>query len=86
VRLIYREIYVGCAERPDGRWNVIAIPPGGKRDDIRVVQPDLEFLEAAEIGARLRERVRDFPQAEEYSADELLALCQRLRETIKLRW
>ncbi len=27
--LIYREIYVGCGERQDGRWNVIVIPPGG---------------------------------------------------------
>jgi hypothetical protein len=29
--LIYREIYVGCGERQDGRWNVIVIPPGGAR-------------------------------------------------------
>ncbi len=47
--LIYREIYVGCGERQDGRWNVIVIPPGGARDDVRVVQPDLDILEAAEI-------------------------------------
>jgi hypothetical protein len=82
--LIYREIYVGCGERQDGRWNVVVIPPGGARDDVRVVQPDLDILEAAEIAWRLRERVREFPQAEGYSADELLALCTRLRETIKL--
>src|SRR5229473_3686335 len=82
--LIYREIYVGCGERQDGRWNVIVIPPGGARDDVRVVQPDLDILEAAEIAGRLRERVRELPQAEAYSADELLALCTRLRETIKL--
>jgi hypothetical protein len=83
--LIYREIYVGCGERQDGRWNVIVIPPGGARDDVRIVQPDLDILEAAEIAGRLRERVREFPQAEAYSADELLALCTRMRETIKLR-
>ena len=54
-------------------------------DDVRVVQPDLDILEAAEIAWRLRERVLDFPQADSYSADELLVLCTRLRETIKLR-
>jgi hypothetical protein len=78
--LIYREVYVGCGKRPDGGWDVIAIPPGGARDDVRIVQADLEFLEAAEIAARLRERVREFPQAEAYSADELLAPCTRLRD------
>jgi hypothetical protein len=36
------------------------------------------------MAARLRERVGECPQAEAYSADELLALCIRLRETIKL--
>lgn len=83
--LIYREIYVGCAEQHDGSWNVIVIPPGGARDDVRVIQTGLDILKAGEIAARLRERVREFPQAEDYSADELLALCMRLRETIKLR-
>lgn len=78
--LIYREVYVGCGERPDGRWDVIAIPPGGARDDVRIVQADLELLEAVHIAARLRERVREFPQAEAYSADELLALCTRVRD------
>ena len=58
---------------------MIVIPPGGARDDVRIVQPDLDILEAAEIAGR------EFPQAEAYSADELLALCTRLRETIKLR-
>jgi hypothetical protein len=83
--LMYREIYVSCGERQDRRWNVLVIPPGGARDDVRVVQPDLDILEAVEIAGRLRERVHEFPQAEAYSADELLALCTRLRETIKLR-
>jgi hypothetical protein len=83
--LIYREVYVGCGERPDGRWNVIAIPPGGARNDIRIVQADLELLAALDIAAQLRERVSEFPQAEFYSADELLALAIRLRETIKVR-
>ncbi len=32
---------------------MIVIPPGGLRDDGRVVQADLEVLEAAEIAARL---------------------------------
>ena len=82
--LIYRKIYVGCGERQGRRWNVIVIPPGGARDDVRVVQPDLDILEAAEIAGRLRERVRESPQAEAYTADELLAPCTRLRETIKL--
>jgi len=56
--VIYREIYVGCAERQDGSWNVIVIPPGGARDDVRVIQTDLDILRAGEIAARLRERVR----------------------------
>jgi hypothetical protein len=42
-------------------------------------------MEAAEIAGQLRKRVREFPQAETYSVDELLALCTRLRETITLR-
>ena len=71
---------ISCGERQDGRWEVIVIPPGGLRDDVRVVQADLEILEAAEIAARLRECVRELHQAEAYSADELLALCTRLRE------
>jgi hypothetical protein len=45
-----------------------------------IVQPDLEFSEAAEIAGRLRQRVREFPPAHAYSADELLALCTRLRD------
>jgi hypothetical protein len=83
--LIYREVYVGCGARQNERWDVIVIPPGGGRECVRVVQADLEILEAAEIAARLRERVRKFPQAEAYSSDELLALCTRLRETIEPR-
>jgi hypothetical protein len=71
----YGEIYVGCGERKDGRWNVIVIPPAGERDDLRVVQADLEFLEAAEVAARLRKQVREHPHAESLSADELLRLC-----------
>jgi hypothetical protein len=81
----YREIYLGCGQRQDGAWDVIVVPPGGGRDDVRVVQADLELLDGGEIAARLRERVRDFPQAEVYTADELLALCKRLRETMELR-
>jgi hypothetical protein len=58
---------------------------GGARDDVRVIQTDLDILKAGEIAARLRERVRELPQAEAYSADEPVALCTRLRETIKLQ-
>jgi hypothetical protein len=76
----YGEVYVGCGERRDGRWDVIVIPPAGDREDVRIVQPALEFSEAAEIAGRLRQRVREFPQAQAYSADELLALCTRLRD------
>jgi hypothetical protein len=67
----YGEIYVGCGERKDGRWNVIVIPPAGERDELRVVQADLEFLEAADVAARLRNQVREHKRAETYSADEL---------------
>jgi hypothetical protein len=73
-----------CGERRDGRWVVIVIPPAGDREDVRVVQADLEFMQAIEIVRRLRKPVREFPQAETYSADELSALCTRLCETIKL--
>jgi hypothetical protein len=76
----YGEIYFGCGERRDGRWNVIVIPPAGEREDVRIVQDDLEFMQAVEIGGQPRKRVREFPQAETYSADELLALCIRLRD------
>ncbi len=71
---------MGCGERQDGRWDVIVIPPAGAREDVRIVQPDLEFSEAAAIAGRLRERVREVPQAEAYSADELFSLCTRLRD------
>jgi hypothetical protein len=40
---------------------VVVIPPGGARDDVRVVEADLDILEAAEIAGWLRERVREFP-------------------------
>ena len=83
--LVYSKIYAGCRQRQDGRWDVIVVPPGGGPDDVRVVQADVELLDGGEIAARLRECVRDFPQAEVYTADELLALCKRLRETIELR-
>jgi transcriptional regulator with XRE-family HTH domain len=76
----YGEVYVGCGERRDGRCDVIVVSPAGDREDVRIVQPDLEFSEAADIAGRLRKRVREFPQAEAYSADELLALCTRLRD------
>ncbi len=79
----YGESYVGCGERKDGRWNVIVIPPAGEREDIRIVQDDLELMQAIEIAGQLRKKVREFPQAETYEADELLALCTRLRETIE---
>ena len=39
----YGEIYVGCGERKDGRWNMIVIPPAGEHDELRVVQADLEY-------------------------------------------
>jgi hypothetical protein len=79
---IYREVYVGCGERSDGRWDLIVIPPGGGRNEMRIIRPDLDMVEGMEIAAQLRERVRDFPQAEDYSPDELLALCARLIETV----
>jgi hypothetical protein len=59
---------------------VIVIPPAGEREDVRIVQDDLEFMQAMEISGQLRQRVREFPQAEAYSADELLALRIRLRD------
>jgi hypothetical protein len=77
------EIHVGCGKRRDGRWNVIVIPPAGGRGDVRIVQDDLELMQAVEIAGQLRKRVREFPQAETYSADDLLALCVRLPDTIK---
>jgi hypothetical protein len=74
----YGEIYVGCGERKDGRWNVIVVPPAGENHELRVVQTDLDLLEAAEIAGRLRKQVHEHPQAALLSADELLKLCVSL--------
>jgi hypothetical protein len=57
---------------------VIVIPPAGERDELRVVQADLDILEAGEMAGRLRKQVREHPQAESLSADELLKLCVSL--------
>jgi hypothetical protein len=45
----YGEIYLGCGERKDGCWDVIVIPLRGEREDVRVVQAELEFLEAGKL-------------------------------------
>lgn len=79
----YGEVYVGCGERKDGRGDVIVIPPAGEREDVRTVQADLDFMQAIEIAGQLRECMKEFPQALDCSADELLVLAIRLREAIK---
>jgi hypothetical protein len=56
---IYREVYVGCGQRRDGRWDAIVIPPGAGRDDVRVVQPDLgNFGRGRDCRAVARTRTR----------------------------
>jgi len=56
---------------------VIVIPPAGE-PDVRLVQADLELMDAAQIAGRLRRRVREFPQAEAIEGAEIQSLFSRL--------
>jgi hypothetical protein len=38
-------------------WNVIGIHPAAGREDVRVVQADLKFMQAEEISAQVRKRI-----------------------------
>jgi hypothetical protein len=75
-----RELYVACGERPDGRWDLIVIPPEGGRNEIRIVKPDFDMVEGMQIAARLRERVRDFPQGRLLSGRASSALHKAAQE------
>jgi len=59
---------------------VNVILPVADREDVKVVQADLEFMQAVGITGQLHKRAREYPQTEAFEADELQRRCKVIIE------